>query len=130
MRVQDTIAYDGVAILLLLVVVWQMRRRLTLRSRGVEVIARCFDRDWRGKGGPQFLLSYTTPDGVKRTHSAGEAHVPAGTREGDSVAVLYDPMSPGRAETALASRKPFWKHYDIAGLVGVALIVMLTVHVL
>ncbi|MFJ8748924.1 DUF3592 domain-containing protein [Streptomyces sp. NPDC102441] len=93
-----------------------MRRRLTLRSRGVEVIARCFDRDWRGKGGPQFLLSYTTPDGVKRTHSAGEGRVPAGTREGDSVAVLYDPMSPGRAETALASRKPFWKHYDMAGL--------------
>ncbi|WP_406466186.1 DUF3592 domain-containing protein [Streptomyces sp. NBC_00111] len=126
---QDTIAYDGVAIFLLLVVVWQMRRRLTLRSRGVEVIARCFDRDWRGKGGPQFLLRYTTPDGVTRTHSAGENHVPAGTREGDSVAVLYDPVSPGRAETALASRKPFWKHYDMAGLVGVALCVVLMVHV-
>nr|WP_329239308.1 DUF3592 domain-containing protein [Streptomyces sp. NBC_01460] len=106
-----------------------MRRRLTLRSRGVEVIARCFDRDWRGKGGPQFLLRYTTPDGVTRIHSAGGNHVPAGTREGDSVAVLYDPMSPGRAETALASRKPFWKHYDMAGLVGVALCVVLMVHV-
>lgn len=124
------IAYDGVVVLLLLTVVWQVRRRMTLRFRGVEVTARCFDRDWRGKGGPQFLLSYTTPDGVRRTHSADEGHVPAGTREGDSVAVLYDPMSPGRAETALASRKPFWKHYDMAGLLGVALAIVLMVHVL
>lgn len=123
------IVYDGVAALLLLAVVWQMRRRLTLRSRGVEVTARCFDREWRGKGGPQFLLSYTPPDGVKRTHRAAEGHVPAGTREGDSVAVLYDPTSPGRAGTALVSRKPLWKHYDMAALLGVALIIVLAVHV-
>ncbi|MEI5035670.1 DUF3592 domain-containing protein [Streptomyces sp. S1A(2023)] len=127
---QDTIAYDCVAALLLLTAVWQMRRRLMLRFRGVEATARCFDRDWRGKGGPQFLLSYTTPDGVKRTHSADEGHVPVGTREGDSVTVLYDPMSPGRAETALVSRKPLWQHYDMAGLLGVALTIVLVVHVL
>ncbi|WP_435613124.1 DUF3592 domain-containing protein [Streptomyces sp. bgisy159] len=126
---QDMIACDSVAVFLLLTVVWQMWRRLTLRSWGVEVAARCIDRDWRGKGGPRFLLSYTTPDGVKRTHSADEGHVPAGTREGATVAVLYDPMSPGRAETALASRKPFWKHYDMAGLLGVALSIVPMVHV-
>ncbi|WP_344494473.1 DUF3592 domain-containing protein [Streptomyces enissocaesilis] len=122
------IAYDGVAALLVLTVVWQMRRRLTLRFRGVEVTARCFDREWRGKGGPQFLLSCTTPDGVKRTHSAGESDVPAGTREGDSVTVLYDPTSPGRAETALVSRKPLWKHYDMMAALGIALITVLSVH--
>ncbi|MGW9441097.1 DUF3592 domain-containing protein [Streptomyces sp. NPDC055607] len=128
-RMLNIVLFDGVAVFILLIVVWEMRRRLTLRSRGVEISAKCFDRDWRGAGGPQFLLSYTTPDGIKRTHRADEGHVPAGTREGDSVTVLYDPVSPARAETALASRKPFWKHYDMAGLLGVSLIAVLLAHI-
>jgi hypothetical protein len=128
--VSDTIVYDVFAALLAAVVVWQMRRRLILRSRGLEITARCFDRQWRGRGGPQYLLSYTTPDGVTRTHTAGGSDVPPGTREGDSVTVLFDPASPQRVETALISRRPLWRHYDMMGVTGLALGILLVTHVL
>ncbi|MFC5169894.1 DUF3592 domain-containing protein [Streptomyces mutomycini] len=54
--------------------------------------------------------------------------MPPGTRDGDGVAVLYDPAAPGRAETVAVSRKPLWKHYDMMGLVAVALLILVVVR--
>lgn len=101
----------------LIAIIWVTRRRLVVRARGVEVEARCYDREWRGQGaGPTFLLSFPIGDGLRMTCSAGESDVPAGTRAGDTVVVRYDPRAPGRVETALASRKPLWKRVDLITL--------------
>ncbi|EHN79065.1 DUF3592 domain-containing protein [Streptomyces coelicoflavus] len=99
-------------------IVWVLRKRLLVRTRGVEVDARCYDREWRGQGGgPTFLLSFRTADGRRMTCSAGESEVPAGTRTGDTVKVRYDPVAPARVETVIASRRPLWKRGDLIGLV-------------
>ncbi|MFG2679092.1 DUF3592 domain-containing protein [Streptomyces sp. NPDC048392] len=108
--------------------VWVFRKRLLVRTRGVEVDARCYDREWRVRGGgPTFLLGFRTADGRKMTCSANESDVPAGTRTGDTVPagtragdtvkVRYDPVAPGRVETVIASRRPLWKRGDLIGLV-------------
>ncbi|AIJ15587.1 DUF3592 domain-containing protein [Streptomyces lividans] len=98
--------------------VWILRKRLLVRARGVEVDARCYDREWRGQGGgPTFLLSFRTADGIKMTCSATESEVSPGTRTGGTVKVRYDPAAPGRVETVITSRRPLWKRGDLIGLV-------------
>ncbi|NDZ71385.1 MULTISPECIES: DUF3592 domain-containing protein [unclassified Streptomyces] len=108
------------SVLGLLAIIWISRRRLLVRNRGVEVEARCYDREWRTQGGgPTFLLSFPIADGNRMTCSANESDVPAGTRVGDFVAVLYDPQAPGRVETVLSARKPLWKRMDLIMLTAV-----------
>ncbi|WP_053627211.1 DUF3592 domain-containing protein [Streptomyces sp. XY511] len=110
----------------LLLAVLTLRRRLVLRRRGVAVLARCSAVQRLAEGGPARLtLRYPTPDGRTRTHLAGEGDCPAGIREGDAVEVLYDPRDPSRAETALAARRAPWRHYDVVGLMGVSLTIVL-----
>ncbi|MFE5823700.1 DUF3592 domain-containing protein, partial [Streptomyces erythrochromogenes] len=110
----------------LLFAVLALRRRLVLRRRGVAVQARCSSVQRPAEGGPARLtLRYPTPDGRTRTHLAGEGDCPAGTREGDAVEVLYDPRNPSRAETALAARRAPWRNYDLFGLMGVSLAIVL-----
>ncbi len=110
----------------LLFAVFALRRRLVLRRRGVAVLARCSAVQRPAEGGPARLtLRYPTPDGRTRTHLAGAGDCPPGTREGDSVEVLYDPADPSRAETVLAARTVPWRHYDLFGLMGVSLAVAL-----
>ncbi|GAA2968733.1 DUF3592 domain-containing protein [Streptomyces enissocaesilis] len=111
----------------LIALAWIIRRRLLLRARGVEVAAHCYDREWRGKGGPTFLLSYRAPDGRKMSCTASESDVPSGTRVGTSVTVCYDPREPGRVETALTARKPLWKQGDVITLVVVEAVLLLMV---
>ncbi|MFD8342228.1 DUF3592 domain-containing protein [[Kitasatospora] papulosa] len=120
------LVYLILALLGLIVFIWIFRKRQLVRARGVEVDARCYDREWRGQGGPTFLLSFRTEDGRKMTCSATESEVPPGTRAGDTVVVRYDPAEPGRVETVIASRRPLWKRGDLIGLVvfEVALLVV------
>ncbi|CAL9487238.1 DUF3592 domain-containing protein [Streptomyces sp. ICN988] len=116
------------AVLGLFAVIWTSRRRLLVRMRGVEAEARCYDREWRTQGGgPTFLLSFPVGDGRRMTCSANESDVPAGTRVGDSVAVLYDPKAPGRVETVLAARRPLWKRLDLIILTVVEIGILVTV---
>ncbi|MEU7407284.1 DUF3592 domain-containing protein [Streptomyces sp. NPDC044948] len=106
------------ALLGLVALVWVFRKRLLVRARGVEVNARCYDREWRAQGGgPTFLLGFRTEDGRRMTCSATEGDVPPGTRTGDTLRVRYDPAAPGRVETVIASRRPLWKRVDLAVLV-------------
>ncbi|MEU7603861.1 DUF3592 domain-containing protein [Streptomyces sp. NPDC041003] len=110
----------------LLFAVLALRRRLVLRRRGVAVRAHCSAVQRPSEGGPARLtLRYSTPDGRTRTHLAGEGDCPAGTREGDSVEVLYDPRDPSRAETTLAARRAPWRNYDLFGLMGMSLAIVL-----
>ncbi|MFE0633005.1 DUF3592 domain-containing protein [Streptomyces sp. NPDC058864] len=124
----NEIIYDCVAFLMLVVVAWQMRLRLILRSRGVQVTAHCYDREWSGQGGPQFMLSYTAADGRTRTHPASRDDLPPGVRVGDDIEVLYDPEDPKRVATELVARKSVWKHHDMLVLAGFAVGMVLLVH--
>ncbi|WP_256106540.1 DUF3592 domain-containing protein [Streptomyces sp. ODS05-4] len=106
----------------LLALFWLIRRGIVLKRRGVEVEAHCYDCDWRGQGGPSFLLGYTVADGRRMTCRAGESHVPPGTRVGASVAVRYDPEEPSRVETALMANRPVWRQTDILVLSAVEMV--------
>ncbi|MFJ7776343.1 DUF3592 domain-containing protein [Streptomyces yangpuensis] len=110
----------------LLLAVLALWRRLALRRRGIAVRAHCSAVHRPARGGPARLtLRYPTPDGRTRTHRAAEGDCPPGTREGDAVEVLYDPRDPARAETVHAARRPRRRDYDLFGLMGLSLAIVL-----
>ncbi|MET9885029.1 DUF3592 domain-containing protein [Streptomyces sp. NPDC006430] len=105
------------AFALLVFVAVQLRRRITLRRRGVEVPAVCFRHLQPGKRrSARLYLRYVPADGRGRVRIARPRDCPPGTGVGSEVPLLYDPRTPERSETVCRAGRRAWRHLDLCGL--------------